>query len=146
MSILCAKESSLAEGRRSCTAGQAVLALVFIIGGLIALMGLTMAFLATSFINIAAGFQAAEGAAALANSGAEDALMRLSRAKNTSTTYSMPIDGNSVSVTITQNSPSSGLVTIISSSTVSRRERRVRVVVSRNATSGAISLVSWEPF
>lgn len=126
--------------------GQAVLSLVFIIGGIITVIGLTLAILANTIINSTSGFQAVERSQAAAVSGANDALMRLSRVKGLSGTYSMPIDDNSASVTITQDSPSSGLVTIISSSTVSRREVRLRVVVSRNSTSGVISLVSWEQY
>ncbi len=126
--------------------GQAVLSLVFIIGGIITVIGLTLAILANSIINSTSGFQAVEGSRAVAISGANDALMRLARVKGLSGAYSMPIDSNSASVTITQDSPLSGLVTITSSSTVSRKEVRIRVVVSRNSTSGAISLVSWEQY
>ena len=126
--------------------GQAVLALVFLIGGIITLIGLTLASLATSFIGSTSGFETAEKVQAVTTGGAYDALLRLSRAKGLSGTYTVPgLDASAV-VTVTQDSPSTGLITITSSSTISRRERRIRVVVSRTATSGEIGLVSWESF
>lgn len=122
--------------------GQAILSLVFLIGGIIVLIGLTVAFFATSFINVASGFQAAERAKFTAASGAYDALMRLARAKDLSGSYIVPVGGLSAAVTITQF-PSAGSVEIISAATVSNRDRKVRAVVSRNATSGEMSLFSW---
>ncbi len=126
------------------TLGQAVLSVVILIGGIITLIGVSMAFLAASFIGSAGGFQASEEARALASSGAYDALLRLSRAKGLAGTSTVPIDGNTVNVRVTQDSPASGLVTITASSTIARRERSVKVIVSRNATSGEITPFLWE--
>lgn len=124
--------------------GQAILSLVFFIGGIIVLIGLTVAFFATSFINVASGFRVAERARFAAISGTEDAFMRLARDKDFSGNYVVPIDGISVDVTIAQDTPSVGLVEVVSAAAVSRRERTVRAIVSRNATSGEVSLFSWE--
>lgn len=126
--------------------GQAVLALVLIIGGIITVVGLTLASLAISFIGSTSSFEAAEKAQTVSVGGIEDALLRLSRAKGLSGTYTLVGLDAPAAVTVTQDSPSTGLVTITSSSTISRHERRLKAVVSRNATSGEISLVSWETF
>ena len=124
--------------------GQAILSLVFLIGSIVTLLGITMAFLANSLINITGGFRAAEQAQSVAVSGAYDALMRLSRAKEFSGAYIVPINDWSANVTMVQDSPSAGLATITSNAVASRRRKEVRVVVSRNPVNGAISLVSWE--
>ncbi|MBI4087547.1 MAG: hypothetical protein HY434_01830 [Candidatus Liptonbacteria bacterium] len=133
--------SELLHSRRA----QAVLSLVFLIGGIIVLAGLTLAFLANSFLNSTYGFAISERAKAVAASGAYDALMRLARNKDLSTSgYSLSVGSDSATVSVTQDSPATGLVIVTSISTISNRERRVRAVVSRDATSSLIATVSWD--
>ncbi len=125
--------------------GQAVLSLVFLIGGIIVLAGITLAFLANSFLNSTYGFAISERAKALAASGVYDALLRLARNKDLSTIgYDISAGSYSATVSITQGPPSTGLVTITSTSVISGREKRIRAVVSRDATSSLISVVSWD--
>ena len=119
------------------------MSLVFIIGGIVVIIGMTLAFLATSFINAAYGFREAQRAEAVAASGAYDAILRLTRNKDLSGVYALPIDGLSASVTVSPDVPSAGFVTIVSNSSVSGRFRSVESVVSRDAVSGQISLISW---
>lgn len=125
--------------------GQAVLSLIFLMGGIMVMVGLTLAFIATSFVNSAYGFQASQRAQAVASSGIYDALMRLARDKDFSDAdYSVPLGDDSASVTVTQDSPVVGQATIVSIATVSRRKRQVRAVVSRNASTSRIVVVSWD--
>ncbi len=125
--------------------GQTVLSLVFVIGAIIVLAAITLAFLAISFINSTYGLQIAERAKAAAASGVYDALMRLDRDKDLSSVgYSVSVGNDSATVSVSQDSPSAGLVTIISISTIYSRQKRMRVVVSRDSTSSLTSAVSWD--
>lgn len=122
-----------------------MLSLVFVIGAIIVIAGMTLSFLAISFLNSTYGYQISERAKAVAASGAYDALLRLDRNKDASSAgYSIAVGGDSATVSITQDAPSVGLVTVTSLSTIFLRQRRVRAVISRNATSGLVSLISWD--
>lgn len=122
-----------------------MLSLVFIIGAIIILAAGTIAFLTISFLNSTYGYPYSERAKAVAASGAYDAFLRLDRNKDFSSTgYAVPVGNDTASVVIAQDSPSVGLVTITSSATVFSRQRRVRAIVSRDASSSMISLVSWD--
>ena len=126
--------------------GQAVLPLIFMMGGLVVLMSLTLVFLAYTFLESSYGFQISEKAKAVAASGAYDALLRLARNKDLSAPapgYSLPIGNYSANVSVLQNSPASDQATIISVSTISNRERKVVAIVSRPSLTGEITLVSW---
>ncbi len=136
--------SGLNKGVLSVAAGQAIIALVLFIGGIITVLALAIAFLTNSFINTTAGFQAAEKAQAVATAGAQDALTRLNRNKSLSGIYKVSTDGDSATVTVSQDTPTTTLVTILSSSTVSMRQKVIKVIVSRDPVDGTITLISWE--
>lgn len=122
------------------------MALVFLIGGIITLAGITLAFLATSFIDTGYGFQASVVAEATATSGAQDALLQLDRNPSFSNTsgYSLPVGNNTATVTVTQNSPSAGFVTILSQASVSAHVKKINVVLSENTTTGQLNVISWQ--
>jgi len=125
--------------------GQAFLALIFFIGGIVLLIGITIAFLANSFIDSGYGYKAALQAEAVATSGANDAMLQLQRNSGFSSGgYNMTVGSSTATVTVTQNSPSSGFITILSTATVSNRTRNVNVVLSLNATTSQTSVVSWQ--
>jgi hypothetical protein len=127
------------------SSGQVVLSLVFLIGAIIVLAGVALAFLVISFINSTYGYQIAERAKAAAASGVYDALLRLDRNKDlASSGYSVPVGADSAVVSVVQGAPSAGLVTVTSVSTILLRQRRIRAVVSRDSISGFISVVSWD--
>jgi len=124
--------------------GQAFLSLVFLIGGIVILIAVTLAFLVNSFIDTGYGYQALTQAEGVASSGAEDALLQIDRGVFTSnTSYSVPVGSNTASVTVTLASPSTGYDTILSSATVSNRTRKVNVIVAVNASTSQASVVSW---
>lgn len=120
-----------------------MLPLVFLIGGVTVLIGFTLAFLAHVFVVNSFGFQISERAKAVAASGVYDALLRLDRNKDLSGSYTLPLDGNSTDVTIVQDTPAVGMVSITSISTISSRQRKIRAVVSRSPDTGQIALRSW---
>ena len=139
-------ETGVVEKRSSPkVTGQVVLSLVFLIGAIIILAGVTLAFLALSYLNSTYGYQAAERAKAVAASGVSDALLRLNRNKDLSSSgYAVSLGADSATVTVTQDAPSAGLVTVTSVATILFRQRRIRTVASRNATSGLTPVVSWD--
>lgn len=124
------------------------MALIFFIGGVVLLIGVTLAFLANSFIDTGYGYKASLQAEAVATSGANDALLQIERnANNYQTaggTYTLSVGSSTATVTVTQNSPSSGFITVLSTATISNRTRKISVVVSLNATTSQTSVVSWQ--
>lgn len=128
--------------------GQAFLALVFLIGSIVVLIGATLAFLATSFIDTGYGYQALTQAEAVANSGVQDALIKIDRGVFTPTcnctAYSLPVGSSTANVAVTLASPSVGYDTVLSTATVSNRTRKVNVVVAVNASTSQAAVVSWQ--
>jgi len=132
--------------RKGGTSGQAFLSLVLLMGGAMLLIGLTLAFIATSFIDTGYGYQALTQAQAAAASGAQDALLQLDRNAGFGTTngyvYTVSVGSSTATVTVTQNAPSAGLVTIYSTATVANRTRNITVVASVNASTSQVAVVS----
>lgn len=125
--------------------GQAALSLVFLIGGIIIIVGTTLAFLSFSFINSGIGFQFAQRAEAIASAGAEDALLILNRNPSfASGGYSLPLGSDQATVSVSQGSPVAGQATILSRSTISGYTRKVQVVVSINSASSQNVILSWQ--
>ena len=128
--------------------GQVFLALTFFIGGILAVAGILIAFLALSNVNTGYGAAAAYKAEAAATAGAEDGLLQLDRNAAFSTNSSGPYSvstasGAPATVSVTPNLLSPGLVTILSTATVSGHTKKINVVVSENASTWQVSVVSW---
>ncbi|MBI2623602.1 MAG: hypothetical protein HYW65_03445 [Candidatus Liptonbacteria bacterium] len=127
--------------------GQAALSFVFLVGSIVILVGVTLGFLASSFVNSSFGYTAAQKALTLADAGIRDAKLRLLRNKDLSSPsgYSMPLgDGSSAQVTVTQNSPSTGLVTVVSTATLSFHTKKIQAIFSVTSSTGQVSLVLWK--
>lgn len=131
--------------------GQTALSLVFVIGGIIVLFSATLAFLALSFLNSTYGFQASNRAAALAEAGVNDAMLRLLRDKGfESAGYclpyhaGLPCPSEHAQVTAAQHSPAQNQVTVTAQASVSRYGRKYEAVFSVNPTSSLVRLVSQE--
>lgn len=125
--------------------GQAFLSLVILIGAIVALVGITLAVIVTSYIDTGYGYRSAVIAQSVANSGAEDAVLHLDRGDITTfpDSYTLPVGSNTASVAISQSSTST-YYTIISSSTVSERTSKVTVVATVNASTTQVGVVSWQ--
>ena len=124
------------------------LSLVLLVGGTVVLIAATLFFLILSFLNSTFGFQAANQARGLAISGANDALLQLSRNPTmTDTGYNFEVDGRPVKVEIKRgcvwlggnplcaDTDDSGIVrpnqaVIFSSAQVGGRASRLSVFVS----------------
>ena len=124
--------------------GQAFLVMVFLIGGVISLIGITLGFLANSSVDTSYGYQAGVRAEAVAETGVEDALLQLARnsAFSNSSGYSVPVGSSTATVTVAQNAPSAGFVTIVSAATVLSRNKKMYVVAAVSTTT-QMNVVSW---
>lgn len=125
--------------------GQAFLAMVLFIGAIVAIVGLLIAFLATSFIDTGYGLSASASAEAAASSGAEDAMLRLDRSPHFSSSgYPFVVGSSTAMVAVTQGSPSAGYITILSNASVSGHEKNIQVILFENASTTQLSVVSWQ--
>ena len=125
--------------------GQAFLSLVLLVGATIGLIGMMLIFFANSFVDTGYGYRALAQAEAVAGAGAQDALLQLARNVNFSNTggYAVAVGSSTATVTVTQNSPSAGLVTILSTAVVSSRIRKINVVAAVNASTSQVTVNSW---
>ena len=125
------------------TEGQAFLSLALLIGGIVLATGIFFAFFVASFIDSGYGLQASYIAEATATAGVEDALLQLARngAFSSASGYQVQTGGNTATVTVSP--PSSGIITILSTATVSLRTRNITVQVSENPATNQITLASW---
>ena len=145
------------------TTGQAAISMIFLVGGTILLIGVTLAFLIFSFITSAFGFKAANQALGIALGGANDALLRMSANSNYPLLgceqYDVAIDDHLARVRtqrswgdplsapagsdcpVFKSPPVQGLATIESEATVFGRIRKVNMIVSISP-DGQINVVS----
>jgi len=128
--------------------GQAFLALTFFIGGILMVAGLLIALVTISYVDTGYGVAASSKAQEAATAGAEDGILQLDRNATFSTAVSGPYTVSAASsttatVTVTPSSTSPGLVTILSTATVSGHTKNINVVVSESVSTGQISVVSW---
>ncbi len=128
--------------------GQAFLSLVFLIGAIIAIVGILVAFLAASFVDTGYGLSASVEAQNAAQSGVQDAMLQLGRNPipwvPSPDPYTLAVGSSTATVTVTQNSPSAGEVTVLSAATVANRTRKIQVVLENNASTSQWSVISWQ--
>ena len=124
--------------------GQAALSMVLLIGGILVLVGLSLIFLSNSFLNFTQGYRLAQRAQTVAASGVQDAMIQLVRNKDFSSVgYSVAVGSSTATVVVTQDSPATGEAVITSTATVSSYKRTIRSIVSRNASTSQIIVLSW---
>ena len=119
--------------------------MIFFIGGIMVIVGITMAVLAATFVDAGYGAQASTVAEATAMAGAEDAYLQLVRNSTFSSAlgYSLTNGSSTATVTVTQNSPVSGQTTAVSTATVNGRTRKVQAIFGVNSGTGQITVISW---
>ena len=127
---------------------QSIIALTLFIGIIIVLVGTTLAFLTNSFLSSTTSFRYANRAETNAQAGIEDALLQLARNKDfASTGYTIPVASDTASVSVTQNTPVTNEITIVSSSTISfgfSGQRTIQVIVTKDSTTGQINVISTQ--
>lgn len=137
-------------GRRSHMDGQAFLALVFLIGSIIVLLGVTIAFLVNSSVDTSYGYANVEVAEAVATAGVEDALLQLDRnvcfPAGGTNPYTVAVGSNTATITVTQTAPSTcdAKITILSVATVTNRTRKVNVTLIPDPNTGQLQITSWQ--
>ena len=124
--------------------GIAAIPTVIIFGGIIAEIAIATTFLSLAFTNTSLGLRLSAEAFGAAQSGVEDAVLRLARDRNYQNIsgYSLAVGRATATITITQGSPSANQATILSTGTSFRRKRAVRAIVTIDDVSGVVSLVS----
>lgn len=124
---------------------QAALSMVFLIGGVVFVAGIAIAFFAIQFVNSGYGFETVQRLQAAASGGIADALLQLDRnSAFASAGYSVPLDALSATVVVTQGSPATNQATITSASSLGLRSRTLRAVVAIDPTTGQITLLSLQ--
>ncbi|MGC8775802.1 MAG: hypothetical protein ACP5QN_00600 [Minisyncoccia bacterium] len=125
--------------------GQAALSTILLIGGIIVLISITLVIIISSYASSAYSYQNAQKALAVANAGAEDGLLQLIRNKNFQDTsgYLVYSGSDTATVTVTQNSPATGQVTILSVANVFNYNKKVRMIVSINS-NGEVRVIKRE--
>ncbi len=145
---------------RNATDGQAVIALVFLVGGMLVLVGATLAFLIFNFLQATFGFQSANRALAVAMAGANDAILRLVENRDfiimsPGCKYDFVLGSDSAQIEVIREqgeSPcvgstgvpptDSNLVYINAHSTVAGRRRRVEMIISLDRLTGEVKVAS----
>ncbi len=122
--------------------GQVALSLIFLIGGLVIMGAVSLAFMILTFINSGYGYRASNQALSAAQAGVNDAVLLLERNKSYAGTYALTVGSSSASVTVTQNA-SSGQATVLSTASVSRYTRKLQAVISVDPSTGQVDLLSW---
>lgn len=130
--------------RTRADSGQMFVGMVLLIGSVIGIVSLFLLFLSGSLANTSYGIKYNAAAQAAAQAGAEDALLQLDRGSFVTfpASYSVPLDGTAAQVSVANNTPSAGFVTVTSTATVSNHTKIVRLVVSI-ADNTKVSVVSW---
>ena len=123
--------------------GQVFLAFVFFIGGILAVIGLLIAFFAMSSVDTSYGVSASFNAEAVATAGAEDALLKIDRNAAFSSAGYAVSSGSSTATVVVTNPSSANQATILSTAVVSAHTKKIQVIVSEDASSGQISVISW---
>lgn len=122
------------------------MALVFLIGGIIVVIAVSLAFIVISFITSGYGFQSSNRALGVAAAGVDDAVIKLVRNKDFSavSAYNVPVGNYNASVTVVQNTPISGHATIVSIAAVAAYQRKIQAVVAIAPVTGQVHLISWD--
>lgn len=129
---------------KSSQSGQVFFAFVIFIGGIIAVIGLLIAFYAVSSVDTSYGIAASFSAEAAATAGAEDALLQLDRnGAFSSAGYIVSSGSSTASVVVTNPSPATTPPTILSVSTVLGHTKKIQVVASEDVSTGQVSVTSW---
>ncbi len=138
-------KSPVLQINRASYSGQAALSMVILIGGIITLVAVILAFFAVSFLGTGFSYRHTQRASLVATAGAQDGVMQLVRNRSFSSGgYSVPVDTESTTVTVTQGTPVTNQATILSVATVLTYTRRIQVVVDVNPNNGQITVLSWQ--
>lgn len=119
---------------------------MLMISAVIVEIGVTGAFLAFVFVRSGASARANIEAATVARAGIQDALLRLTRDKNLSTSYALTVGSYSTTVTVTKDNnctgASTGRTCITSLGTVLLRQKKFQAITAVDSTTGEVRTIS----
>lgn len=125
--------------------GIAALPALLLIGGIVIEIAIVSAALTFIGITNALSVRAAAEALFLARAGAQDAIMRVVRDKNFSSSgYTVPVGSRSATVVVTKDQPQAGQTTITATSSVVRRQKEIQAVVTIDGVTGQSEIVSFK--
>ena len=124
---------------RASQRGVALLPMILVLFGLVAVVGVAIAGISVSENTISSTKDASDKALAIAESGIQDALMKLARGTE-SASYSLPVSGGTATITI---SGIPGTVTITSTGTLNSKSRKISAIVTVDANR-KITQTSWQ--
>jgi len=122
---------------------QTMLSLVFLISGVMIAIGVDVAITAVSFINSVYAYRSASLVEAMAESGVNDAVLRLER--NNSYTGQFVINFSNGSVTVTVSSgPLANQDTVTTFSQLASAQQKITAILAIDSTTKVVSVVSWQ--
>jgi uncharacterized protein (UPF0333 family) len=130
--------------KQSSNQGQAALATVFLIGGVIILFALTLAFLALRVTASTFSAEAGSRALAAATAAAEDGIIRIVRDPNFEGTVPFPASTSTVTSVDIRKVPFTNQTKITASSTVGTNSKIIEVIVDVSSSTGRVDVLSWE--
>ncbi|MCX7589932.1 MAG: hypothetical protein N2Z85_03290 [Patescibacteria group bacterium] len=124
--------------------GQAALSTIILIGGIITLITITLVIIISSYATSAYSYQNSQRALAVANAGADDALLRLVRDKDFENTsgYIVYSGSDSATVKVVQDIANKKAI-ILSVANILGYNKKVRAIVSIN-NDGEVRLIKRE--
>ena len=119
--------------------GVALLPVILVLFGLVMVVGVAIAGISVSENTISSTKDASDEALAIAESGIQDALMKLARDKDfTSAGYNLSVSGGTATIIV----PSGSSKDITSSGTLNSKTRKIQLTVNADA-NGKITQTGW---
>jgi len=125
--------------------GFSLLPTVLITGIIVAEVGIALTFVMYLANSASFGARLSQEVFFGARSGTSDALIKIIRDKNYSSTgYNLTVGRATVNVVVEQNTPSQNSATITTTATVLNRQKKLRAIVSIDSETGEVTLFSLE--
>ena len=119
--------------------GVALLPVILVLFGLVMVVGVAIAGISVSENTISSTKDASDEALAIAESGIQDALMKLARDKDfTSAGYNLSVSGGTATIIV----PSGSSKDITSSADLNGKKRKIQLTVNADA-NGKITQTGW---
>jgi len=119
--------------------GVALLPVILVLFGLVMVVGVAIAGISVSENTISSTKDASDEALAIAESGIQDALMRLARDKDfTSAGYNLSVSGGTATIIV----PSGSSKDITSTGALNNKSRKIQLTVNADA-NGKITQTGW---
>ncbi|HLC99578.1 MAG TPA: hypothetical protein VJC11_01295 [Patescibacteria group bacterium] len=123
--------------------GVALLPVILVLFGLVAVVGIAIAAVSVSEGLISVTKDASDEAFVIAESGVQDALMKLARDKDFTSGggYTLSVSGGTATITVTGSVP--GTKTITSTGTLNSKSRRIQAAVTVDANGKITFGLNW---